>query len=335
MKKFLSKEKRKIAVVLLLSMILANIQPLVAAAKEFSKDENTATYYDIDRGCEVKLVYVNSEIMGINQNEIEEEKDGHYEVYENDEFSYSMEINLNEDIIEFHYANGETQVEKLSKYIVFTEEEINDEEIPIKENEFDFLEESTFATRTVDVVDTIKESVNPDTGLQDIPETQFVNGYKALGCRGGYWYAPEVYGYLQRVNSGYYISHSFRYDITKGTQAAVAAAAIYEILKKTSWKLIAISVVTNLILAVYGTIIDAYETGKYEIRTYRWDYRVCLNSDTGRVLGTDYRTKTYSTIYSSATGKANYQYNGNAYDGGFPLSNAEMIKAKIDEYLGR
>ena len=140
---------------------------------------------------------------------------------------------------------------------------------------------------------------------------------------------------MQRVNSGYYISHSFRYDITKGTQAAVAAAAIYEILKKTSWKLIAISVVTNLILAVYGTIIDAYETGKYEIRTYRWDYRVCLNSDTGRVLGTDYRTKTYSTIYSSATGKANYQYNGNAYDGGFPLSNAEMIKAKIDEYLGR
>lgn len=192
------------------------------------------------------------------------------------------------------------------------------------------------ATRAEDVVDTAEEIVNSNTGIQEkLGTTLCANNYEAMGYRGGYWYAPTVYGYLQRKTSAYSVNYQLRFELTKGTKAAIAAAAVYEVLKGTPWSQIAMSVILNTILAVYGAIIDAIETGEYQIRTYRWDYRVRLNSDTGTIMGTDYRTKTYSRVFSPSTGRVNYQYNGNTYDGGFPLSNTEMIKANIDEYLER
>lgn len=141
MNKFGKSQKRKIAVMLLLSMLLANIQPLVASAKapfvESTDNMDTVTYYDVNGDCEVKITYINDEIE--SQNEVSEAREGYYEVYENDIFSYSMKINVDENIIEFQYANGENQIEPLSNYIVFTDEILTEEEPIIEEKIISFI----------------------------------------------------------------------------------------------------------------------------------------------------------------------------------------------------
>jgi len=68
-------------------------------------------------------------------------------------------------------------------------------------------------------------------------------------------------------------------------------------------------------------------------RKNKGEDRIRLNSDTGSIIGSTYRTKDYVKVYNLATGHARYEYCGSKYDDGFLLSNSEMIKTYIDKYL--
>ena len=85
----------------------------------------------------------------------------------------------------------------------------------------------------------------------------------------------------------------------------------------------------SLVVAMIGPISDVIDydwSVQFEKRTYKWSYRVRLNSNTGQIIYTAFRTKDYWKSYNEATG-------GSRYDDGFLLSNTEMIKAAIDSYL--
>lgn len=299
---------------------------LVLAEDNNNVNENFATYYDYEEDCEVKLLVLDNEERGRRA----ASSTGYFEVYKDGVFSHTIVIDIVTDYMQFLYADGKVITGKVSDYVLI-EDFIDTTNSTIAGD--NLISNNLLVTRSIDVVDTAQETVNERTGVQTTLGTISYGGFEAMGCRGGYWYAPSTYGYLQRKLSAYSVSYSKRFTVSTGTTASTFAAVIYQALQSTSWKDVLISAIESAVFAVFGSAIDSGKSAEYQIRTYRWDYRVRLNSDTGNIIGTDYRTKTYTRVYDSATGAVSYQYNGNSCDDGFPLSNSEMIKAKIDKYL--
>ena len=185
----------------------------------------------------------------------------------------------------------------------------------------------------VDYVDDEPFVIN-SSGIQEPLSGALVySGYSAMGGRGGYYYAPYIYGYLQRQNSGtigtsYGKRFSFSPGTVIGTAASIIVAAILE--ANSLWE-VALSVVVSLLGAVVDTVLYDWSVD-FKKKTYKWSYRVRLNSNTGQIIYNKYRTKDFWLAYNVATGVAQYEYAA-GFDEGFLSANTELIKAAIDTYL--
>ena len=93
------------------------------------------------------------------------------------------------------------------------------------------------------------------------------------------------------------------------------------------------SIIVTILANIVADVIDHNWNAYFKMIRYRWDYRIRLNSDTGPILDTNYRTREYWRGYSMTSGESYYNYRGSAYDGGFLLSNTEMINLVLDEYI--
>lgn len=184
----------------------------------------------------------------------------------------------------------------------------------------------------VDYIDNEPMEVSSSGYQISLSGAPYYSGYQAMGYRGGYYYAPSVYGYLQRSNAGVcntYNSHLFSFGA--GTTIGTAAAIIVAFYTSTGGELL-----LSLAVAILGAIIDVitYDwSTTFEIKTFRWYYRVRLNSNTGSTIYSTYRTKDYWRGFNPGNGEVSYNYRGTTYDGGFLSSNTEMIKHAIDSYL--
>ena len=188
------------------------------------------------------------------------------------------------------------------------------------------------APLAVDYVDNEHFNILPN-GDQAILEGGVVyDNYRAMGYRGGYYYAPDTFGYLQRRNDGVLrTEYANRFSFSAGTTIGTAVGIIVAAVTSAGWSL-AIGVASALVGAVVDVVTYDWSV-KFEKRTYNWLYRVRLNSNTGRIIYNTYRTKDYWLAYNEATGAAEFDYAGSRYDDGFLLSNFELIKAAIDSYL--
>lgn len=167
------------------------------------------------------------------------------------------------------------------------------------------------------------------SGVQSSISGTSYDGYTAMGYRGGYSYAPSTYGYLQRKSSGVSsTSYAKNFSFSKGTAISTAVGVIVSTVEGGLT-----SAVGSVMLSALGVAIDYAYSVSYQVNTYKWNYRVRLNSNTGSIIYSTYRTRDYFKMYSSTTGKAYYEYRGSAHDGGFTQANTTLIKTAIDQYL--
>lgn len=159
----------------------------------------------------------------------------------------------------------------------------------------------------------------------------YVDGYACMGYREEYTYAPNVFGYLQRKNSG--ITNQFlakKFTFSAGTAVGTAVGIVLGVLSGSG---LLVATATTLLSSVFGATIDYLASTTINVNTFRWDYRIRLGNNRGNIIATQYRTRDYWKIYVAETGAFNYQYRGSAYDDGYILSNEDMIKYAIDDYL--
>ena len=145
-------------------------------------------------------------------------------------------------------------------------------------------------------------------------------------------YAPTTYGYLLRKNAGIYEDewvHNF--DFAGLTTLDAAASIVWSFITANGFRDFLLSAATALLSPIIN--VNSAFSAKFHLTTYMWSYNVRLNSYRGQLLSSNFRTRDYWTMYNQATGARSYEYRGTAYDRGFRLSNWEMIKAAIDDYL--
>lgn len=236
-------------------------------------------------------------------------------------------VDFENDRLTHEYADGSRKIEVLSEIVTITPY------IPSNGvSEEQRGNGNTVSPLAVDYVDNEHFNILPN-GDQAILEGGAVyDNYRAMGYRGGYYYAPDTFGYLQRRNDGILrTEYANRFSFSAGTTIGTAAGIIVAAVMSSGWSL-ALSVATALVGAVIDVVTYDWSV-KFEKRTYNWLYRVRLNSNTGQIIYNTYRTKDYWLAYNEATGAAEFDYAGSRYDDGFLLSNYELIKAAIDSYL--
>lgn len=95
---------------------------------------------------------------------------------------------------------------------------------------------------------------------------------------------------------------------------------------------VSLGVATALLGPVFDLLTYDWST-QFEVVTYRWDYRVNLGSYSGTTIFQTSRLRDYFKVYTS-TGKANYEYRGTAFNGGFLSTNQDLIHDAIRFYVG-
>lgn len=239
-------------------------------------------------------------------------------------------VDFSKNVLHHEYPGGNVLTEDLSDVVTVTKvaPSIDNQTL---EPYLSALEEKT--GRATDYVDNEPFAVLASGVQESLPGATSYAGYQAMGYRGGYYYAPTTFGYLQRKNAGVegtYYSH--RFEFSAGTQIGTAASIILAFFTSKGIG----GLILAVVVALLGPIIDVatYDWSTvFEVKTYKWQYRVRINSHTGNVIYTNYRTKDFWRAYNPTTGNSSYEYRGTAYDWGFLLSNYEMIKFAIDEYL--
>ena len=313
-----------LSIIMLFSLITVNVDIVYA-----EQNESNLTELIDNNGDLVKIEQIYSYYRQTNSNVYA------FDIYKNSIFDHQMYIDWDDNNIIFTYANGEKENKKITDLVRITD-------IPDRTYDLDTYSitdkivnaelANSSATSAVDYIDNEPLYVTESGEQSILPNAEVYFGYSAMGYRGGYYYAPGIYGYLQRANRG--ISESLyakKFDFTAGTTVSAAVGIIVAAFSSTGIGL-AIGIATTLLSAVIGSVVDSYSV-TYQVDVFKLAYRVRLNSNTGQDIYSTTRTKSYWKAYSPTTGKLNYQYRGNGYDGGFALSNSDMIKAAIDGYI--
>ncbi len=250
-------------------------------------------------------------------------------IFRNNVLEETLYVDFANNILRHEYPNGIVLTEILSNVVTVSEVSPSTDDRALET----ILATSEEASRATDYIDNEPFTLSASGVQKALSGAAYYSGYQAMGYRGGYYYAPTTFGYLQRKNAGVegtYYSH--RFEFSAGTQIGTAASIIVAFFTSGGVGGIALSVA----IALLGPIIDVvtYDWSTvFEVKSYEWQYRVRLNSNTGTIISTSYRTKDYWKSYNPANGDASYEYRGSAYDWGFLLSNYEMIKSGIDSYL--
>jgi len=321
--------KKHIAIALSLVLLFSIVTPVFASN---TTNQDKATFFDKN----------NNEIVDIEVIEISKttlisknmsENAFVTQVSRNNIISGLIYVDFKNNLIRHEYADGTISVQYLSDIVTITKANPSDDIFPIN------VESNSLSARSLDFIDNEPLYVS-EAGIQSaLYGAPTYNGYQAMGYRGGYWYAPDIYGYLQRKNLGVvntYYSHifSFAKDILIETMASTIGGFYWDVLNNTPGKDLLINIFVSILSGIIDTSTNEERRLQFEVKRYQWDYRVRLNSDTGTIIYTNYRTQDYWKGYNIATGDAYYTHRGHGYDTGYMLSSAEMIRTAIDQYLG-
>ncbi len=247
-------------------------------------------------------------------------------ILRNGQYEETITIDLKKDTILHEYSNGSIKEDSLSDIVT-----IRDVDVNRSEDSVTYQLEEELVPLSTDYVGSETFELNSAGMQKELPGASFFDTYCAMGSRGGYYYAPTVYGFLQRKNMGIEeVNFSRRFDFDEGTTIGTAASIIKAFIENQG--LMILLEVALALLDPAQSVVDAWSV-EFEKRTYKWNYRVRLNSNMGEIIYTTYRTRDYWKSYNIATGVPIYEYAGSRYDDGFLLANTELIKAAIDSYL--
>lgn len=316
----MKKAKKWIAAIMGIVMLLSSVTVLAEDNKTMDKaqyiEAETGDIIDIEA---VKPVQLKS---ALNMS------DSVYvtRLFRNGVYEETIYIDFSINNISHEYADGTSTTQKISDIVTISDVDASNQTLS-NVDEISLLAEN----RAVDYIGNEPISVDSSGNQAILSGAQSYSGYSAMGNRGGYYYAPTTYGYLQRQNAGVVASnYAHKFKFGPGTEIGTAASIILAFYSSTG-----IVLALSVAIALLGIIIDTavqWEV-KFEVKTFQWNYRVRLNSNTGSIIYSTYRTKDYWRSYNEATGEVMHEYRGSAYDGGFLLANSEMIKAAIDSYL--
>ncbi len=251
-----------------------------------------------------------------------------FEITRNGVYEETIIVDFYNDRITHEYADGKIKDDVLSDVVTITPI------TPSADEEADerSVLEGEITPLSVDYVNSEHFDILPNGDQAILTGGVVYDGYRAMGNRGGYYYAPDLFGYLQRQNSGIIrYDYSNRFGFSAGTTISTAVAIIVAAVTGSGWSILA-DIVSELISPLVDTITYDYDLN-FEKRTYKWSYRVRLNSNTGSIIYTTYRTKDYWKAHRPDNGNATFEYAGSRYDDGFMLANTELIKAAIDSYI--
>ena len=317
--------KKFFCIALALSLLFPMVTPAFAAN---SASPDTASYIDSETGDIISLEVVTLSSPGTARTS---QSSNIYStrISRNGILEEILHVDFSRDILQHEYPDGTIRTEVLSDIVTVTKVAPSTDDQTL-EAFSSVIDEGV--TRATDYVDSEPFELWDSGAQKALSGATYYSGYQAMGYRGGYIYAPTTYGYLQRKNAGVvetYSSH--RFEFTAGTTVSTAASIIVSFFTGNGIAL-ALSIVTALLLAVVSTVIDSWGA-VFEVRCYKWLYRVRLNSNTGEIIYTTYRTRDYLKSYNPATGAVAYEYRGTRYDDGFVLSNSEMINFALDAYF--
>ncbi len=251
-------------------------------------------------------------------------------VYTNDEYTNQLYISYTENLVRTIYPNGVIFDQNISDIVTITDV---DPTLPSYIESESLDPDYSIMLMDTDWVNSEQRSVSASGQQSVLTGTSSYDGYSYMGNRGGYFYAPSTFGYLQRKNSGISTSYSAKqFNFSAGTAISTAAGIVASAMSSNGFSLL-VSIASTLLTSVLGASIDYACSATFNVDTFRWDYRVRLNSNYGSIIGSYYRTSDYWRSYSQTTGRINYQYRGNAHDWGYLLSNLDMIKTSIDNYI--
>ena len=250
-----------------------------------------------------------------------------FKLYKNGIFDEVLTVDFSADRVLHEYADGKKEMDVLSDIVTITPY-IPTDDVSAELQSVDNI----ISPLAVDYVDNEHFTILSNGNQAVLEGSAVYNSYRAMGYRGGYYYAPTTYGYLQRKNDGILrTDYANRFQFSAGTSIGTAVGIIVAAVSSAGWTL-AVSVASALVGAVVDVVTYDWSV-KFEKRTYNWLYRVRINSNTGQIIYSTYRTRDYWLAYNVATGEAEFDYAGSRYDDGFLLSNSELIKAAIDSYL--
>ncbi|MCM1188305.1 MAG: hypothetical protein NC541_03290 [bacterium] len=319
--------KKIVAALTGITILLTSI-PVSAAAAETSAVADHAQFVEKESGDVIDIEAVPT------QNLYSAQSDG-TDIYitrisRNDVYEETLYVDFSSDELTHEYADGTVVTEKLSDVVTITSVPASSEDASLESPDISFasLQSTDYITNEPLTVDS-KGNQATLTGVSSY------GGYQAMGSRGNYYYAPNIYGYLQRQNAGVSGTyHSHKFEFSAGTKISAAASVIVAFFTNASILGLTLSIAT----AALGVIVDSVNAAYgsvFEVKTYRWNYIVRLNSNTGTTIFSTYRARDYWKGYNEATGAVYHEYRGNAYDDGFLLSNSDLIRSAIDAYVAK
>ena len=171
-------------------------------------------------------------------------------------------------------------------------------------------------------VEVQSRSVNDEpvdnTGLSS---SVYGDGYYYLGSYGGFYYAPEVYGYLYRIYTRTYDGETKHWSWDAGDTLSAISAYIALFGGPVS------AIASVLIFTAVEVL--AYDQS-IELATYTYDYHYKVRVH-GKVYFTTQRNITYWRIENVETGTT--KWDEKRFNYGFSMANTEMVTAGISEYL--
>lgn len=300
------------------------IQCLSANAENYAASDY-AQFIEKESG---DTIYIEA-APALNSYSVQEDSEEIYvtRIFRNGVYEETLYVDFSSDELTHEYSDGSIIAEKLSDIVTITSVSASSDE-PALES----INASLTSHQNTDYITDEPLTVDSQGNQAALTGVSTFGGYQAMGSRGNYYYAPNTYGFLQRQNAGVigtYQAHKF--EFSAGTKIA-AAASIIVAFYSSNGVLLLISTAIAILGMIIDTIITMYSP-TFEVKTYQWNYRVRLNSNTGTTIFNTFRTRDYWKGYNEATGDMYHEYRGTAYNDGFMLSNSDMIKSAIDAYI--
>lgn len=329
----------------LLSLIMAAVLVLPLSTPVLAAERNVETtdkvvYTDTETGDIMTIESISNTSRAYSRNRSSGE-DYMTQVSRNGVLEETLVVNFEDDKLTHIYPNGEEVVERLSDIVTITEIEDDTEVAGKSETE----SEKTFATSssraltrgTVDYIDNEPFYIDTDGRSVPLDSTYIYTGYRTMGCRGGFDVAPNLYGYLQRNDTGLYGSYVGKeFNFSVGTSVEAAVSIIRAAYESIGWRL-AVKIITSCVNVVVGNwdVIEKGWSVDFLVCRYRWNYDVRLNSDYGPIIYETYRTKDFVRCYSEVSRIHYYEYRGSEYDTGIWVDNYTIIKHAIELYVAQ
>lgn len=310
---------RRLTSFLLIAAIIISMSSLVSADAIFSHNDSESFSYVADDGDIITVVMTkgnNTATAQVYENGVliqESTADGAKNTV--DTFVYDLPVAQNSAAREI-----ETDVSDMNGFVSTVRHMlISNETCDVTISAEKLNESSRNTTISPRASNSLIDEPVDNTGLR---QAYFGGGYYNLGSDGGYYYAPTVYGYLFRSYTQTYDgeTHYWTWDAMTTVSAIVAVVG-----------LVTESPVAGIIGILQFTVesVLAYKQS-VELATYTFNYNYIVRVHSKEYFST-VRNITYWRIDNVTEDKT--EWVEKRFNYGYAMSNIEMVKAGIDEYL--